>query len=50
MRLAVALPSLDKMAGKYAYTIQLDLNGESLLIDDGRGNPIVTRYRGSVPA
>ena len=50
MMLAASLPSLDKMAGKYAYLINLDLNGESLIIDDGKGNPIVTRYRGSVPA
>ncbi len=44
------LPSLDRMAGKYAYIIHLEHNGEKLMIHDGKGNPIVSRYRGSVPA
>ncbi|MDC7231779.1 MAG: hypothetical protein PQJ58_00985 [Spirochaetales bacterium] len=48
--LAASLPSLDKMAGKYMYLIHLDNRGESLVITDRKGNPLISRYRGSVPA
>ena len=48
--LASSLPSLQKMAGKYEYLVYLERNGKVSRIDDGRGNPIVSRYRGDVPA
>jgi len=47
-QLAVILPSLEEMGGKYAYQITLVKSGELLVVNDGRGGPVVTRYRGDI--
>jgi len=47
--LAARLPGLSEMAGKYAYFVHLEYDGESYVIDDGAGEAIVSRYRGDMP-
>lgn len=49
-QLAAKLPSLDKMAGKYEYIISLKKENETIFIKDKNSNPIITRYRGNIPA
>lgn len=48
--LAAMLPALNKMGGKYAFRIVLTLDEETLQIDGGDGEPVVARFRGSIPA
>ncbi|MBN2405046.1 MAG: hypothetical protein JXE06_05645 [Coriobacteriia bacterium] len=48
-RLATELPGLSEMAGKYAYFIHLDYEGQEYVIDDGKGGAVIPRYRGDVP-
>lgn len=47
--LAAELPGLSEMAGKYAYFVHLEYDGETYVIDDGAGEAIVSRYRGDMP-
>lgn len=47
--LAAELPGLSEMAGKYAYFVHMEFDGQEYVIDDGRGEAIVSRYRGDMP-
>lgn len=47
--LAAELPGLSEMAGKYAFFVHLEYDGETYVIDDGNGGAIVSRYRGDMP-
>jgi hypothetical protein len=46
--LVADVPARDEMAAKIEYTVRLDINGETFLLNEGKS--IVARFKGAVPA